>query len=268
MKAKIAAFQLKVEEEKSKTFAKIEQEMENMDKVDFFVLPEMFNCPYDNRRFTQYAETEKESTYQFLQDLARKHRCYVIGGSIPEREGDCIYNTSYVFNREGEQIGKHRKAHLFDIDVEGGQSFQESAILSPGDGVNTFETEFGTMGLCICYDFRFPEMSRIMALKGAKAIFVPAAFNMTTGPAHWEILFRTRALDNQVYTVGTAPARDEESSYTSWGHSLMVDPWGSVVDMLDEKEGILLAEMDFDRVDKVRRELPLLAHRREELYHR
>ena len=103
-----------------------------------------------------------------------------------------IRNTAYVFDRQGNQIAKHSKVHLFDIDVKGGQSFKESDTLTPGDHSTVFETEFGIMGLCICFDFRFPELARRMALDGAKAIFVPAAFNMTTGPAHWEVMFRSR----------------------------------------------------------------------------
>lgn len=266
MKAKVAAFQLTVQKEKKDVFERIEKRWKELEEVDFFVLPEMFNCPYDNSLFEIYAEEQGEETYRFLQQMAGDHHCYVVGGSVPEICRGKLYNTSYVFDRSGKEIAKHRKVHLFDIDVEGGQSFQESKVLSAGNAITTFETEFGKMGLCICYDFRFPEMARIMALNGAKAIFVPAAFNMTTGPAHWEILFRTRALDNQVYTVGAAPARDRESSYTSWGHSIVVDPWGKIVESLEEREDLLKAEIDFDRVQQVRRELPLLAHRRKDLY--
>ena len=122
------------------------------------------------------------------------------------------------------------------------------------------------MGVMVCFDIRFPEMSRLMANDGAKVIFVPAAFNMTTGPAHWEISFRTRALDNQVYMVGCAPMRDASTGYTSWGHSIVTNPWGAVEGMLDEKEGILLKEIDLDYETQVREELPLLKSRRLDLY--
>ena len=181
-------------------------------------------------------------------------------------EKDRVYNTAYVFDREGKQIGKHRKAHLFDINVEGGQCFKESDTLSPGERIGCFDTEFCRIGLCICYDFRFPETARLMAQDGAKIILVPAAFNMTTGPAHWELMFRQRAVESQCYVIGTAPARDPESSYTSWGHSIAVDPWGRILTQMDEKEGIRIVELDLDYVDKVRQELPLLAHRRSDLY--
>ena len=140
--------------------------------------------------------------------LAAKLGIYLVGGSLPELAEGRIYNTSYVYGPDGRRIAKHRKAHLFDIDVQGGQRFRESDTLSPGDRITTFETAFGTMGLCICFDLRFEELARCMCLRGAKVLFVPAAFNMTTGPAHWELLFRQRAVDNQCFTVGVSPARD------------------------------------------------------------
>ena len=171
-----------------------------------------------------------------------------------------------MFDREGKQIAKHRKVHLFDIDVKNGQQFKESDTLSAGLDVTVFNTEFGKVGLCICYDIRFPELSRLMVDQGAKMIIVPAAFNMTTGPSHWEILFRTRALDNQVYTLGVAPARNSNSGYTSWGHSVAVSPWGEVINQLGEYESNMIIEIDFDYVDKIRRELPMLKHRREDIY--
>ena len=119
----------------------------------------------------------------------------------------------------------------------------------------------------ICYDIRFPEFARTMALDGARMIFVPAAFNMTTGPAHWELTFRARALDNQIYMLGCAPARDTQAGYISWGHSIVTDPWGKVMKQLDEKEGILIEEIDLDREDQIREQLPLLKHRKSEMYH-
>ena len=122
------------------------------------------------------------------------------------------------------------------------------------------------MGVMLCFDIRFPELSRMMVNDGTRIVFVPAAFNMTTGPAHWELSFRTRALDNQIYMVGCAPARDVSAGYISWGHSIVTDPWGRVTGMLDENEGILLAELDMDYEEQVREELPLLKSRRKDIY--
>lgn len=142
----------------------------------------------------------------------------------------------------------------------------ESETLTAGDSLTTFDTPWGKMGLCICYDIRFPEWMRLMALEGAKAVFIPAAFNMTTGPAHWELSFRARALDNQIYLFGCAPARDMDASYHSWGNSIATNPWGEVMAQLDETEGILFAHADFEREDAIRDQLPLLRHRRVDLY--
>ena len=274
MKMKAAVLQTKVFAEKEKNIRQLEEILASgkIQDADLVTLPEMFACPYETKNFPLYAEAEGGPSWQAFSALAKKYGIYLSAGSIPESveipggNGFRTYNTAYVFDREGRQIGKHRKAHLFDIDVSGGQSFRESDTLSPGDSIGCFDTEFGKIGLCICYDFRFPETARLMAQDGAQVILVPAAFNMTTGPAHWELMFRQRAVESQCFVIGTAPARDPESSYISWGHSIAVDPWGTVLMQMDEKEGICLVELDLDYLQKVRRELPLLAHRRTDLY--
>ena len=226
-------------------------------EADFIMLPEIFTCPYDNSCFPQFAESAEGETFQFLSDLAREGKRYVIGGSIPEFDNGKIYNTSFVFDRRGKLIGRHRKIHLFDIDVKGGQYFKESDVLTPGSEITVFDTEFGKMGVCICFDIRFPDLFIKMREAGAKMVFIPAAFNMTTGPAHWETLFRSRALDQQIYVLGCSPARDESASYVAYGHSILTDPWGSVVCELGAEEGILSARIEPARVDSVRQQIPL-----------
>ncbi|MGL6108369.1 carbon-nitrogen hydrolase family protein [Romboutsia sp.] len=236
-------------------------------KIDLAVLPEMFLCPYENSSFPKYAENEDGVSYEFLSNIAKEFGIYLVAGSIPEKDKDNnIYNTSYIFDRQGNEIGKHRKIHLFDIQIEGGQCFRESDTLSPGADVTVFNTEFGKIGVNICYDFRFPELSRLMVDKGAKVIITPAAFNMTTGPAHWEVLFRSRAIDNQVYTIGCAPSRSTNSTYVSYGNSIIVSPFGIIIDRMDENEGFMVSTIDFSYVDKIRNELPLLKHRKSNLY--
>jgi omega-amidase len=234
--------------------------------ADIIILPEMFNCPYDSSLFSRFSESYPAETANFLSKLARLHSVYIIGGSIPEREGNALYNTSYSFDRKGNLIGRHRKIHLFDVEIEGGVSFKESETITAGNEVTVIETEFCKIGIAICYDMRFPELIRKMVLCGAKIIIVPAAFNMTTGPAHWHILARTRALDNQVYFIAAAPARDKEASYTAYGHSLVANPWGDIISEASENEEIIFSEIDLGFVDKIRRELPLLKHRKEEVY--
>jgi len=268
-KPRVTIIQMHVEEDKLKNIVNASEFVKQAaDKnADMAILPEMFCCPYKTSNFPIYAEHEGGECYSLLADIAAKHGIYLVAGSMPEKDNEGkIFNTSYVFDRKGCKIGKHRKMHLFDIAVEGGQHFKESETLAAGNKVTVFETEFGKMGLAICYDFRFPELSRLMVDEGAKALIVPAAFNMTTGPAHWDILFRSRAIDNQVYTIGIAPAREVNSCYISYGNSIMVSPWGEVVAQMDEKEGFLTGTLDFDYVDKIRKELPLLAHRRRDIY--
>lgn len=245
---------------------RLREYMEQVKDADIVILPEIFNAPYSNDGFKEYAEEKGGKTYTILSSLAKEYGIYLVGGSIPEREGDKIYNTSFVFAPDGEQIARHRKAHLFDIDVIGGQRFKESDTLTPGDEVTVFDTPFGKIGLCICFDIRFPELSLTMAKRGARVIIVPAAFNMTTGPLHWELLFRARAVDNQVFTVGVAPARETDASYVSYGNSIVVSPMGEILERFDEKEQTKIVEIEFSQVESVREQIPTLSARREELY--
>ena len=268
-KIKIAAIQMSTVADKMENVRTVKTYLEKIkdENPDFVILPEMFCCPYQTENFPIYAEKEGGPVWQQLSGYAKQYGIYLIGGSMPEKDAEGnVYNTSYIFDREGKQIEKHRKVHLFDIDVKGGQTFKESDTLTAGDSDTVFDTEFGKIGVMLCFDIRFPELSRMMVNDGAKVIFVPAAFNMTTGPAHWELSFRTRALDNQIYMVGCAPARDVSAGYISWGHSIVTDPWGRVTGMLDENEGILLAELDMDYEEQVREELPLLKSRRKDIY--
>ena len=267
-KIKIAVCQMNVMDNKEENLKKAESMIREAkkNKSNMVVLPEMFNCPYDNKYFPEYAEEIPGYTTARLSNLAKELNIYIIGGSIPEKVDNKIYNTSIVFDNRGSIIGKHRKMHLFDIDIKGGITFKESDTLSSGNEVTICETEYCKIGVAICYDMRFPELMRLMALKGAALIIVPAAFNMTTGPAHWSSLAKVRALDNQVYFVAASPARDNDSVYTAYGHSLMASPWGDIIVEADEKETIVYGEADLDKIEKIRRDLPLLKHRRTDLY--
>lgn len=236
------------------------------EKVELVVLPEMFQCPYEVGHFPREAEQIPEGeTVQYLMRLAQKYRVYLVGGSIPERKGNEFYNTSVILNPEGEILGIHRKIHLFDVDFAD-LYFQESSILSPGHSLTLCPTPWGTVGVMICYDLRFPELARLYALRGAKLIVVPGAFNPVTGPLHWELLFRARAVDNQVFMIGASPAPHPESSYQAYGHSLVVDPLGRVIRELGEEEAVLINDLDLSDVDRTRQKLPLLSHRRTDLY--
>lgn len=268
-KIKIASLQTKVYEDKYENIEKLAETVASgaAEGADIISLPEMWNCPYQTENFPVYAEPEQGDSWLALSTIARKNGVYVVGGTVPELgEDGRVYNTSYVFDREGRQIGKHRKVHLFDIFAHGEQVFRESDTLTGGDGFGTFRTEWCDMAVNICFDIRFPESSRIPALNGARVIFNPASFNMVTGPAHWELGFRQRAVENQVYMVGTAAARDTEAGYVGYGHSIITDPWGKVLMQMDEKEGSGITEIDLDYIDEVRAKLPLLSARRTDIY--
>ena len=232
---------------------------------DIAVLPEMFACPYDRAYFKTFAARGHEETVASLAAWARESGLIVVGGSVPEVEDMCLYNTSFVFDGEGKQLARHRKVHLFDVDLPG-MCFHESHSFSPGNEVTTFETRFGTMGLAVCFDLRFPELFRSMAVRGAKVIFLPAQFNLTTGPRHWELSLRSRAVDNELFMVGASAARYEGFSYECWGHSTVVDPLGTVIASCDETEQILYAALDLGRIDEVRAQLPTFLHLRRDVY--
>ncbi|MDZ7836527.1 MAG: carbon-nitrogen hydrolase family protein [Actinomycetota bacterium] len=267
MKIKIAACQLKVEAEKQKNLNNARNMIRRAAKhADIIILPEMFNCPYSIEYFPQYAEQYPGPTTYMLSALARELKTFIVGGSIPEKEENHIYNTSFVFNPQGNLVARHRKIHLFDVNIPGKISFMESKILSAGSRITTFDTGFCTIGLCICYDMRFPELIRAMSHKQAKLIIVPAAFNMTTGPAHWHVVTRSRALDNQVYLAAVSPARNQESSYIAFGHSVIVDPWGKIIAEAGSGQQIIYASLDLDYLTKVREQLPLLKHLKPDIY--
>ncbi|KAF8334032.1 putative nitrilase [Cantharellus anzutake] len=250
-------------------------------KPGLVVLPECFNSPYGHVHFPEYAETigftpgepydvessESESV-KMLSAAAKEAGVWLIGGSIPEREESTgnLYNTSTVYSPKGELIAYHRKLHLFDIDIPGKITFTESKTLTGGKDITQFETDFGRIGLGICYDVRFPEMAMIAARQGCIAMIYPGAFNLTTGPLHWELLARARAVDNQIYIALCSPARDLTAGYHAWGHSSLVDPMGKVTTTTDEKEDIIYGDVDPDVVQETRSSIPVTVQRRFDVY--
>ena len=208
-------------------------------------------------------------TYNTLANIARETKTYLIGGSIPEYDPSTkrIYNTSLTFAPSGELLGTHRKAHLFDIDIPGKIRFKESEVLSPGDSLTLIDLpEYGKIAVAICYDIRFPEMAMIAARKGAFLLLYPGAFNMTTGPLHWELQARARAMDNQVYVGLCSPARDLQADYHAWGHSMIVDPNASILAEAAENEAIVEAQLDPAEIERVRKAIPLSTQRRFDIY--
>lgn len=227
-------------------------------KVDFIVFPEMFTTPYEMNFLKNNQQSSSGEVIQFLQRTARKYQAYIIGGSIPENDQEKLYNTCFVLNRQGLTISKYRKIHLFSVIYPDGTKFDEAHTLSKGSKPITFETEFGTMGLMICFDIRFPLLSRKLRNWGSKILFIPAAFNTYTGPLHWHTTFKARAIDNQLFVIGASPARESYGEYEPYGHSLVVDPLGQIINELDENEGYLIVDIDLENVEKARKTIPIV----------
>lgn len=265
---KIALIQMCVAEDKTVNLEKAEKMVTEAARqgAQIVVLPEMFTTPYQNDFFPLYAEVCPGPTTDRMGQWASKNGICLIGGSIPEKGNGKVFNTCFVFDQAGHMIGRHRKMHLFDIDVKGGMRFMESETLSPGGTVTVCDTPFGRIGIAICFDMRFPELMRLMVDAGAQMIFIPAAFNMITGPAHWHVTARMRAVDNQVFFGVASPARDKNASYVAFGHSLLCDPWGRIVAEAGAEECIVFAEADLQKVEDIREQLPLLKARRKDVY--
>lgn len=244
------------------------------------VLPEMFCCPYSPKRFIKDSEVEGGPIFLRIAQMAKAAGVYLIAGSVPECEiadgadgadgadaqGIRRFNTAYIFSPEGVLIAKHRKLHLFDVAIPDKIVFKESDTLTAGENLTTFDTPWLKIGVAICYDLRFPELFRKMALEGATLIVVPAAFNTTTGPAHWELLARARAVDNQVFVALCSPASVATDSFVAYGHSLVVNSWGEMIGGLGKEPEVLMVDLDLEHLQVVRNQLPLLKHRRPEIY--
>ncbi len=226
------------------------------------VLPEVFSwrgAPGDE---LSGAEPIPGPTSERCAAWARRHRMYLLAGSIYEAiPGERkAHNTSLFFGPRGELLARYRKIHLFDVELSGVVRVRESAIFRPGSEVVAVPTELGTIGLSVCYDLRFPELYRRLCRKGAQVICAPSAFTFPTGCAHWEVLVRARAIENQVYVVAPDQVGTTPRGSADYGNSLIADPWGAVLARAPAREAVILAEVDLEYLDRVRRELPCLQH--------
>jgi nitrilase len=200
---------------------------------------------------------------RFLADAARRHRVWLVGGTLPLQCGDDgrVYNTSLAFDPRGQRIARYDKIHLFGF-TRGAESYDESRTILAGTEPVSFEAPCGRVAMSVCYDLRFPELYRGLAAGGGTSlILMPAAFTYTTGQAHWEILLRARAIENQCYVLAAAQGGKHENGRRTWGHSMLVDPWGEVLAVLPEGEGVVSGTIDPDRLAEVRQNLPALRHR-------
>ena len=231
-------------------------------------LPETWTYMGDSEGTHDAGESIPGPTTERLAEVARKHRIWLHGGSVLEiAEGEPrVYNTTVVLDPDGNLAGQYRKIHLFDVSIGDDVLSQESATVAPGDEVVVVDMDGVKLGLTICYDLRFPELYRLLALKGAEIITVPAAFHYHTGKDHWEVLLRARAIENQVFVLAANACGNHPGGWKSHGRSMVVDPWGVVLATAGDGPGVCLAECDLDVLAQIRRELPSLANRRPGAY--
>ena len=229
--------------------------------------PEVMNLSGENVGEGGGHEPIPGYTTQLLMEKAKEHGIYIHSGSFMEKipEEERAYNTSVLIDPEGQIIAHYRKLHTFDVTLPDGTVCDESARVRPGDRIVTVDTALGKMGLSVCYDIRFPELYRLMALEGAQILFAPASFTMPTGKDHWETILRTRAIENGCYLVA-ADQIGQKVRFTAYGNSMVVDPWGTVIARSSDKVGLIYADIDLDYLDAVRAKIPSLINRRADMY--
>jgi len=265
---RLALIQLTVVDDKMdnlrRAVEKIDEAAANGAKV--VVLPEFFNAPVGEIG----AKTNSEKIFgpctTALSEAAKRNKVYVIPGSMPEQEDGKIFNTCPIFNPEGKLIGKYRKIHLFDIDIPGKMTCRESDVMSPGSQPVIIDINPFKIGMGICHDLRFNELSRLYTKFGCNILIFPSAFTVPTGELYWELLARSQAANNQVYCCLCSPSRLSNGCYTIYGHSMVTDPWGTVISSAGEEETIIYADLDIDRVNDVRQAIPVSSQRRQDIY--
>ncbi|MDP6054837.1 MAG: carbon-nitrogen hydrolase family protein [Candidatus Latescibacteria bacterium] len=228
------------------------------------VLPEVFVHLDALDKMKAAAETIPGPTSTLLQEVARRNKIYLVGGSFFEKntEEDKVYNTNLFLGPDGSILSVYRKIHLFEIDAPGEVVFDEAQVIESGKEVVIADSPFGVIGFTICYDVRFPELYRALADRQADIITVPAAFAMKTGKDHWEPLLRARAIENQVFILASSQVGTKPNGFTCYGRSMIIDPWGTVLAQAQDTETIITAQLDMDYMAHVRRIMPALKNRR------
>ncbi len=235
--------------------------------AELVALPELWSCHGLDTVYRENAEPVPGPTTEFLGGLARELGIYLLGGSILEGSPDSerLSNTSTFFTPDGELSAIYRKIHLFDVKAPD-REYLESATIEPGNEVVTAKAGAATVGLSVCYDVRFPELYRMLALRGAEILAVPAAFTLQTGKDHWELLLRARAVENQSFVIAPAQWGQKADGRRTYGRSMLIDPWGTVLATCPDRDGFALAALDLEYLDRFREEFPSLANRRPESY--
>jgi deaminated glutathione amidase len=234
--------------------------------AEFVVLPENFAImPTRDAGQLHVMERDGDGPIQeFLSAQAHQNHIWLVGGSIPlvSSQPSKVRAACLLFNDRGERIARYDKLHLFDVKLDNGEEYSESLTIEPGESVVVVDSPLGRLGLTICYDLRFPELFREMLDQGAEIFSVPSAFTATTGKVHWEILLRARAIENLAYVIGAGQGGSHTSGRETYGDSMVIDPWGKVINRLAWGPGIVIADIDRLRLEKLRRSLPSIEHRR------
>lgn len=240
--------------------------------VDLILLPEMFNFHGPDEANAREAETIPGPSSEWAREQARRHGVFLHLGSLIEKDdagrgqGQRLYNTSLVFDREGNELARYRKIHLFDVRTPDGLEYAESNWITPGKEIVVCDCEKVKVGLAICYDLRFPELFRALADRGAQLILLPAAFTVPTGISHWEPLVRARAIENGCYLATCGQWGRYARGRQNYGHSMVVDPWGTVIAQCREGVAVVTADLDLDYLADVRERMPIHRHRRRDLF--
>jgi len=234
--------------------------------AEFVVLPENFAImPTKDAGQLQVMERDGDGPIQeFLSAQAHQNHIWLVGGSIPlvSSQPSKVRAACLLFNDRGERVARYDKLHLFDVKLDNGEEYSESLTIEPGESVVVVDSPIGRLGLTICYDLRFPELFRQMLDQGAEIFSVPSAFTATTGKVHWEILLRARAIENLAYVIGAGQGGSHSSGRETYGDSIVIDPWGKIINRLARGPGIVTADIDRLRLEKLRRSLPSIEHRR------
>jgi predicted amidohydrolase len=264
---RVAAVQLNSTDEKSRNLAAAERLVREAaaDGAELVALPEKWNLLAGGDGLVAGAEPLDGPSLVAAREWAAALGIHLLAGSISEAAGEKAFNTSVLIGPDGSDLAAYRKIHMFDVDV-GGVSYRESEHEEPGSEIVTAGAGELTVGLTVCYDLRFPELFRILAVRGARLIAVPSAFTSTTGRDHWEVLLRARAIENQVFVLAPNQSGTAPPHFDSFGHSSIVDPWGKVVATAPEGECFVAADLDLASQEEVRESLPSLANRRPEAY--
>ncbi|HVB73485.1 MAG TPA: carbon-nitrogen hydrolase family protein [Ktedonobacteraceae bacterium] len=271
MYLKTAVVQLNSRDNPAENLSKVELFLDRAADMgaEFAALPEFWSYlgPYSG--FDAAAQTIPGPFIERLQEKARRYRMIVHGGSIIERHPQLpgkFYNTSTLINRDGEIAARYRKIHLFDVNLANGEKHYESDRVVPGNDIVTAEIDGITFGLTICYDLRFPELYRLLALRGAQVLLVPAGFTLHTGRDHWEVLLRARAIENLCYVVAPAHVGSYPPNRQCFGRSMIVDPWGLVLAQAPDVPTVVMMEIDLEQIGRARAQIPCLENRRPSAY--